>query len=281
MLVIQSGTGEGQYRHIVRTTRDTLTVDYPWDVPPDHTSILTVITTSLRNAIVDNTIHGWAGALDNRHTTNVGIQSYGSLLDSVIRGNVVSSLNRGIEISSLVNDSCGRYIAGRPTGASGNNCPSWNNVIEYNTITGVQYGVASWTRVEGPSRDIAGPAMIGNVVRDNSIDRSTRAGVTVGDINKYHKPDSWQFNTVVELNWIQEAPLHVELLGLQAKPLIRSNVLSDTRPDSVGVRIESNVARPYVCHNSFVGSFAARIMMAADGSVLDAACEPPTDDGSF
>jgi hypothetical protein len=276
MLVIQSGTGAGQYRRITKTTRNVLTIEYPWDVAPDKESTFTVITTSFRNAIVDNTIKGWPQALENKHTTNVGIQSYGSLLDSVIRGNTVSSLSRGIEISSLINSSCGQYVSGQAMGAAGNNCPTWNNLIENNTVTDTLWGIASWTRVEDPPRDLAGPAMLGNIVRDNSVDRSTYAGITVGDINKYHKPDSWQFNTVVEMNKIQKTPLHVELMGLQSEPLIRANILADSGPEAVGVRIEKYVTDPYICQNTFAGSFAARISLAgrtSDGS-SEMACTP-------
>lgn len=277
LLAIQSGAGEGQYRRILNTTKDTLTIDYAWDVAPDTSSVVSVITGTFRNAIVGNAITGWPGALLNTHTTNVGIQSYGATLDSIIQGNSISTLNRGIELSSLVNASCGKYVSGRPEGTSGSNCPTWNNVVEQNSIADTQSGIASWTRVEVPTRNIAGPAMLGNVIRDNVVQRSTRSGITIGDINKFHKADQWQLSAVVEHNRVQEAPLHIELLGLQAVPLIRGNSLMSDTEGAVGVRIERGVETPYVCQNAYVGAFAATIQFASRGSTADTHCLQTSD----
>jgi hypothetical protein len=258
VLIVQSGTGEGQYRRIVSNTASTITVDRPWEIPPDTNSVLTVVTTAFHKVIFRNVIEGWEGAKDNRHRINVGVQSYGSMLDSVIARNKVSLLSRGIEISSLVNRSCGFAVAGISWPTTGNNCPTWGVLIEGNEISDTLHGITSWSRVEDPPREVAGPAMLNNIIRDNRIANAIQGGISIGDINRYRIPDSWQVDTVVEHNTTRNAPaVHLELLGLLEGPMLRHNRMINDDGSSSGVAIGfvAPAVRPVLYRNVTEGPF--------------------------
>jgi hypothetical protein len=258
ILFVQSGTGEGQYRRIVANTASTITIDRPWEIPPDSGSVLTVVTTALHKAFFRNVIRGWEGSRENRHRINVGIQSYGSMLDSVIARNRISLLSRGIEISSLVNRSCGFAVAGVSAPTSGNNCPTWGVLIEGNEISDTLHGITSWSRVEDPLRELAGPAMLNNIIRDNRITNSIQGAISVGDINRYRKPDTWQVDTIVEHNTTRNAPVHVELMGLQEGPMLRANSMqNDGEAGAAVVFTEGSVLRPVLYPFQTEGPFSA------------------------
>jgi hypothetical protein len=255
VVVIQSGTGEGQYRQIVRNTADTITLDRPWNVPPDSSSILTIVTSGFHKVIYRNTINGWPGALHNPHGLNVGIQSYGSLLDSVIAENKVSTLSRGIEISSLVNRSCGFAIQGVSLPTSGNNCPTWGVVITGNEVSDTRRGITAWIRVEDPPRQVPGPAMLNNIIRNNRILDSEWKAISIGDTNRYRQTGDWEWNTLVESNYIENADVHIELFASLRNTLIRNNVLNNRSPNSMGIRFEMGVADTFLYDNSLQGEF--------------------------
>lgn len=56
---IQSGTGQGQIRHIVSTALSGYTIDLPWDVVPDQTSVYTINNN-------ERIIYGIGGSTDSR-----------------------------------------------------------------------------------------------------------------------------------------------------------------------------------------------------------------------
>jgi Pectate lyase superfamily protein len=113
VIFIQSGQGEGQYRRILSNTFDTVTLDRPWDIEPNTSSVFTIITTSYRSIVYKNRLNGFAGVFGNPYFSNVGIVTFGSQFDMVAAGNVINNLRVGIEISSLTHYSCVCKIAGR------------------------------------------------------------------------------------------------------------------------------------------------------------------------
>jgi hypothetical protein len=252
-LFIQSGQGEGQYRRILANSANTITIDRPWDVAPDANSVFTALTGAHQTVVYKNVITGWPDAWKNPHDNNIGIVAYGSLFDSVIAGNTISTLTRGIELSSLVNTSCGIAIAGVAMGAFGNNCPIWNVTVKENVISNVVAGIAVWSRVEDPERSVVGPALLNNVVRENWISDASREAFSVGDINLYRTNDTWQQNTLLESNTVMDARTHVRLLGLQSATLLRGNVFGGygSYPDSTGIYFDPLSISPYLDDNSY------------------------------
>ena len=255
VLLIQSGKGQGQYRLVTTNTHDTLTIDRPWDVAPDSTSVFTLATGAYRFAVYRNSIEGWTGAKLNKHRINVGIQNYGTIFDSEFRENRVAGLSRGIEVSSLINKSCGFTIQGHSVAGSDNNCPVWGTIIEGNTIFDTLHGIVSWSRTENPRRDITGPALLNNVIRDNVIRQSAGPAISIGDINIYPNKDEWQTGAIVESNLLIDSKINIELLGLQSRTLIRKNRMISENGGSVGVFIGERVLSFLLCDNSYSGAF--------------------------
>jgi hypothetical protein len=250
-LFIQSGPGEGQYRRILANSANTITIDRPWDVAPDPNSVYTALTGAYQNVIYKNVITGWPDAW--RTDNNIGILAYGSLFDTIIAGNTISALTRGIELSSLVNTSCGVAIAGVAMGAFGNNCPIWNVTVKENVISGVVTGIAVWSRVEDPERSVVGPALLNNIIRENWISDASRDAFSLGDINLYRKNDTWQQNTVLEYNTVNDAKTHVRLLGLQSATFVRGNSFGGygSYPDSTGIYFDPLSISAYLGDNLY------------------------------
>ena len=254
VIFVQSGEGEGQYRRILSNTSNTVTIDRPWDITPNTNSVLTFITTSYRSVVYRNRLNGFANVFGNSNFTNVGIVTFGSQFDLIAAGNLISTLRVGIEISSLTHNSCVCKISGRPVGdSSTNNCPSWGILIVDNQVSNTLYGVVSWSRVEVPPRSETGPLVLGSVIRDNKITESRKAGLMVGDINRFWIDGVWQRNAVIEYNQVTDAKIYLELLGLQTDTVVRQNVFTDNNvySETSGIVVDTLCREPHFYDNRF------------------------------
>lgn len=73
---IMDGTGAGQWRTVTANEGRAWEVDRPWDVPPDDTSLLSIVPFRGRSLIVNNTF-----------TDGGAVQMYGTVADIVIANN--------------------------------------------------------------------------------------------------------------------------------------------------------------------------------------------------
>jgi len=76
-LVILDGHGRGQYRNVVEATGDTVTIDQPFAISPDETSIVSVTMLQRHYLFVDNRFED----------AGIGIQFYGMAIEHLCDGN--------------------------------------------------------------------------------------------------------------------------------------------------------------------------------------------------
>lgn len=115
MIIIVSGAGAGQWRHITQLSNNsTFSIDQPWDVVPAAGDHFTIAVPSFENAwIAGNTMRNnpqgislWAGAFlntnifNNRLTDNGGIYLNGVSTNSDSAGLPEFSVSRNVEIKS-------------------------------------------------------------------------------------------------------------------------------------------------------------------------------------
>ncbi len=115
MIIIVSGKGAGQWRHITQNSNNTFTVDQPWLVIPSAGDHFVISVPSFENALIDS----------NTMTGNpIGIGLYKGAF-----------LNTRISFNTLT-DNGGIYL--QPFDASGSFSVSRNIEIDSNTITNTQ-----------------------------------------------------------------------------------------------------------------------------------------------
>jgi len=150
---ILDGTGAGQWREVKAFDGTNVTMDRPWDVPPDGTSAVCMGNAMRHQLVVDN----------STSDAGVGVQLYAGALDCVVAGN--RSTRSG-----------GFRVLGRQAGPG--TAPAWYVEILDNTID-ESYGVAGPELGGGTSSiDVAGawgsptyhgPTMRGIVIRGNKL----------------------------------------------------------------------------------------------------------------
>jgi Pectate lyase superfamily protein/Viral BACON domain len=251
--LIQSGPGAGQYRRITANTSSQLTLDRPWDIAPDTTSVITIGNASCRSAVYSNKLTGDSQlftAPDDLY--NAGVETFGTVMDLVVANNTISTTTTGVQISALVNNSC---VAGAGGSSMTNGCPNWNVTVTGNTITDVKYGVTSWSRIENPDRT-ADLLLNLNKIADNIISTSRNHALSVGDINLYGVDRIWQQSAVVEHNSVTNAQRYVILLGLQGGTVVRNNAFADTDlySGTIGIDFSAFSHEPYLYSNSYGGT---------------------------
>lgn len=90
MVVIMEGTGMGQYRYILDRDEQHLTIDRPWEVPPDETSVVAITSVVYHSILTGNDMADGSTALS----------LYGAHYDCVLAGNTAARstgfLSRGM-----------------------------------------------------------------------------------------------------------------------------------------------------------------------------------------
>ncbi|MBU0607736.1 MAG: right-handed parallel beta-helix repeat-containing protein [Armatimonadetes bacterium] len=222
---IFSGKGWSQYRRVAKVEGDTVTVDRPWDVPPDATSLVG-ITMLQRHYILDGNSFSDAG---------IAVQFYGSSLEHIVAGNTCARAGgyQGI----------GKAYGGYQLPPDKNPChqPSWfcqyvDNEIAEGAIyrSGANNSILSGDSVIGVfgwplTRDWPWPYNVGSVVRGNRLDNNAR--IHVGG-NGNDKPTV--SDVVVENNTVSNADEAVRLDRAVRGVLVRGNVLDNVRDPLTG-----------------------------------------------
>jgi parallel beta-helix repeat protein len=213
-VAIIKNTGIGQYRRIIANEGNQITVDRPWDVPPDLTSVVSMNTSADNVVIYKNKIIGIPNYYEQESATS-GIQLYGAAFNNVIADNNFSNVHHGIYIQGF---SAHPSTDGHSTGSMG-------NLITGNTITNAVYGLKSiivMYRYVMPSplpEDIPWSANVNNVFRDNYVSNMVQFtvdgvkhggyGIIVGQLyNDWQNPvwnGPWVREILVEHNTVTDA----------------------------------------------------------------------------
>jgi len=224
-----SGKGWSQYRRIVKVEGDTITVDRPWDVAPDATSLVG-ITMLQRHYILAGNSFSDAG---------IAIQFYGSSLEHIVAGNTCARAGgyQGI----------GKAYGGYQLPPDKNPChqPSWFCQYVGNEITegsiyrsGANNSILSGDSVIGVfgwplTRDWPWPYNVGSVVRGNRLENNAR--IQIGG-NGNDQPSV--SDAIVEGNTIRNADEAIRLDRAVRGIVVRANTLDNVRDPLTGDGVE-------------------------------------------
>lgn len=157
-VTIVGGKGIGQSRLVTSAAGSTLTVEEPWAVIPDSTSILAVGGFLTHAAVINNTFDGKSNITAD--TASAGIEPYGGTNSIVVANNTFHDLRYGIYNSSLTNS-----LGGSQAVLSPNFFNDFRNNGGTNCYYGYRNNVAHW---EAPAITYD-TAMLGNTWRGNSM----------------------------------------------------------------------------------------------------------------
>ncbi len=220
-LYLVGGRGKGQYRRVVGNTATTVTVDEPFALPPDATSVIGINHTMDRFLVVRN----------KYAEVRIAFQFYGTGMESLVAENEASRAGGFWSHAS--------HYAGPPQKGSQ---PQFyiqyldNHITEGNHIhavpAGYQYGGGDSAIGVGahPSTNPDGspwkyPMALGIVIRDNRLDSNARIRVnTSGKVAAPILEDA-----VVEGNYIARSDWGVDVAPHAARVLVRNNDCTDVK----------------------------------------------------
>ena len=161
--VIVGGKGEGQHRTIVATDFSsggtTISLDNPWDVIPDGTSRINIVTTVKQVAVYRNTLQGNSnfspvGPHGEAGSASDGVEIFQGGYDFAVDNNKISNFQYGIS-SFAYADSSGICAL-----------PLFSNIFQNNTITNCTWGIRLMN-LNNPYGEAA--TFIGNIYRNNTL----------------------------------------------------------------------------------------------------------------
>ncbi|HET9504710.1 MAG TPA: glycosyl hydrolase family 28-related protein [Hymenobacter sp.] len=95
--IITRGTGVGQSRRVVGYNGPTITLETPWNVPPDNTSVIALANTNDRTVMYANNLDGKAYSVTTPiHNASAGIEPYGATTNFIAANNTLHDLRIGI-----------------------------------------------------------------------------------------------------------------------------------------------------------------------------------------
>ena len=95
--VIIRGTGLGQSRRVIAYNGPTITLETPWNVPPDNTSVISLSNTNDRAVMYANNLDGKGYSVTTPvHNASAGIEPYGSTANFIAANNTLHDLRIGI-----------------------------------------------------------------------------------------------------------------------------------------------------------------------------------------
>lgn len=220
-----NGKGWTQMRRVVKVEGDTVTIDRPWDVAPDNTSLIG-ITMLQRHYILEGNDFSDAG---------IAIQFYGTSYEHIVSGNTCARAGgyQGI----------GKPYGGYNLPPDKNPChqPSWFCQFVDNEITegsiyrsGANNSILSGDSVIGVfgwplTKDWPWPYNVGSVVKRNTLDNNARLAVGGSANDKPSVSD-----TVVEHNTVSNANEGLRLDNAVRGVVVRANRFDNVRDPITG-----------------------------------------------
>lgn len=245
-VAIIKNEGVGQFRRVISNEGSVITMDRPWDIQPDSSSVISVTSSGDNFVIYNNKIDGIPNYYETESATS-GIQLYGALFNNVIADNSFSNVHHGIYITGF---------AGHPS-IKCESTGSMGNLISGNTITDAVYGIENITVMYAyvmpkplPS-EIPWSSNVNNVFRDNKVSNIRQFlvksvlhggyGIYVGQLyNDWQSPvwnGPWVQKGLIEHNIVTDAASkYMWLRQHQQWTTVRKNNFVSTGkfPNSVG-----------------------------------------------
>ncbi len=196
-LMITTGKGCGQFREIIGidTTTGIVTVDKPWDVIPDSSSLVTAQFGYSNIVIANNSLDfDTRSVTSTSHIASTGIQPYSGSCNLIIDSNTIHEARSGISLWTNLGTN------NPPTGES---APCFFPLVTNNTIDTCRVGL----RLTGSASD-TGHQGIGRMFRGNSV-----TGAVDYAINIRSGPNGTYANnimTVFEHNTVTDSAIAFE-----------------------------------------------------------------------
>lgn len=238
--VVVKGRGEGQWREVVSSSGKELTVQAPWNVPLDESSVVMIVNAFHNTVVYKNEFNGFSNYYE-KYNAGAGIQAYGNLINFRADSNVFTNLKAGIKCTPHYDWPGSPYD--QPNYATFVGTIIENNQID-NTCWGIMIHLA-YGRQDNTSGEPNPARMAYNImVRQNTITNVRQSadsgltgltgfGISVGTGAKSFngQPDSrkwpgdWIKNTVLERNTIS----HAEISGIRLQVHQGGTILRENR----------------------------------------------------
>ncbi len=165
LLTVVSGTGMGQTREVLSAAGGVVTVDEPWHVRPDASSVIVVGTYTRRMVVYDNYFEGAKRAVTSgTHSATTAVEPYGGAIDWIVDGNIMKDLRYSVQQFSIFKDrteGVDAYVS----------MPHFFNRYTDNVIDGCRAGINIMVIKEPryPYGALGDPSYFGVLYRDNEI----------------------------------------------------------------------------------------------------------------
>jgi hypothetical protein len=262
-VAIIKNTGIGQYRRILSNKGNTLTLDRPWDVQPDASSVFSLNSSAENVVIYKNTVDGVPNFYDQESATS-GIQLYGAAFNNIIANNVFSNVHHGIYLTGFAGHPSTESLS---TGVMG-------NLVTDNKVSHAVYGLENITvmyRYVMPTplpKTIPWASNVNNVFRDNEVSDLRQFsvkgvlhggyGIVVGQVyNDWQSPvwdGPWVQRGLIEHNLVKNAAgKFVWLRQHQQWTTLRKNVFIDnvSSTNATGIYFSPENRDSYLIDNSY------------------------------
>jgi hypothetical protein len=149
--LIIAGTGLGQLRQVMSHTATSVTLDKPWRVAPDSTSVILISPTYEDNVIYNNELNAFPIGYEQVVRASIGVDFDGNSCANYVEGNVS---HRTCAARNILSNAWG---------------PSYWNVIRDDAAYdcyAAGYGIFHWTYHE---QNMLGPVNLGNACRSSFV----------------------------------------------------------------------------------------------------------------
>lgn len=193
--MIIKGRGTGQARLITDVVDTTITVEPDWNVVPDISSLISIVSMQTRTVVYHNTQEGKTNYASG--TASAGTELYGNVSNVIYANNTVTRVNSGATLFSVVNQS---HITNIP-------CALFFNLIADNSVDGAYSGLTESVFIENaqtPDPDTI--AFVGNTFRNNTVSNIVSHGIEVHTDNPKTPTDFYSLShfTTFERNNITD-----------------------------------------------------------------------------
>jgi len=184
---VVGGTGLGQSRKITSFSAGTVTVDEPWQVQPDTSSVLSIGYYGHRVVVYGNTLDGdprttdphaylyGSGPSYTNYTATAGVSAYGGFHDLVVANNTIQQVATALYNWSLAEEPV-KGVSGYALWQ-----PNYFNLFVDNQIDECLYGLANNTSdFTGKTIPYYDTAMFGTVWRRNNLNNITGRAFSSG-----------------------------------------------------------------------------------------------------
>ncbi|MFD2161638.1 Ig-like domain-containing protein [Paradesertivirga mongoliensis] len=158
--VIIKGKGLGQSRRVIAATGTSLTLETPWNLPPDASSIIAVGHYADKIVMYNNYIDGKSYAVTSPNpSASAGIEPYGGVLNFIADRNTISEVR-----AAIANWSTQHF-----TGID----PNYFSLYTNNKIIGCRWAVQNGLDMHRPAET----ALLGSIFRKNTIGTTLQSGI--------------------------------------------------------------------------------------------------------